>query len=344
MPFHLMRLTALPLKRKFAVVPAFAMPLLPTPAFSSPYYLFNGHLQTILPSMARRAPVISYTRERLTTPDHDFLDLDWSKVGSDTLVVLSHGLEGDSHRPYIKGMVRALNSAGWDALAWNFRSCSGEPNHLLRSYHMGAIEDLDLVVRHALATKPYARIFLVGFSMGGNLTLNYLAQGNGQLPEQVQRAAVFSVPCHLKGSCLQLAKPQNRVYMKRFLKSLHLKLSEKAQRFELDLTQYDRIKTFEQFDERYTAPLHGFKSADDYYESCSSVQRLHQIEIPTLMVNALNDPFLSPECFPVEQARQNPHFYLEMPATGGHVGFAENFAKGHYYSERRAVEFLSQAF
>ncbi|WP_210463506.1 YheT family hydrolase [Rufibacter roseolus] len=316
------------------------MPLLPTPDIRRPFFLLNGHLQTILPSTLRRLPPHTYTRERIQTPDKDFLDLDWSKVGSQTLVVISHGLEGDTHRPYMKGMVRAMNKAGWDALAWNFRSCSGEPNHLLRSYHMGAVEDLDLVVRHALQTGKYETIHLVGFSMGGNLTLNYLAQWSDKVPAQVARAAVFSVPCHMKSACLQLAKPANRIYMRRFLKSLHEKLKEKSQRFELDLTGYEQINSFEQFDDRYTAPLHGFKNAADYYERCSSVSHLHRIKVPTLLVNAQNDPFLSKECFPVEQARQNPNFYLEMPKEGGHVGFSEGFFKGRYYSERRAVAFL----
>jgi predicted alpha/beta-fold hydrolase len=316
------------------------MPLLPSNFHKSPRYLFNGHLQTILPSTLRRLPPVTYLRERIITPDQDFLDLDWSRVNSGTLVVLSHGLEGDTNRPYMKGMVQAMNNAGWDALAWNFRSCSGEPNHLLRSYHMGAVEDLDLVVRHALKTGSYQTVYLVGFSMGGNLTLNYLGQWPTQVPAQVSRAAVFSVPCHMKSACLQLAKPANRIYMKRFLRSLHEKLKEKAQRFDLDLANYKKITTFEEFDDRYTAPLHGFKNAADYYERCSSVAHLHRIRIPTLLVNALNDPFLSQECFPVEQAQQNPNFYLEMPKDGGHVGFSENFLKGHYYSERRAVAFL----
>ncbi|ALJ01186.1 alpha/beta hydrolase [Rufibacter tibetensis] len=316
------------------------MPLLPSRFRQGPSYLFKGHFQTILPSTLRRLPPVKYLRERIVTPDQDFLDLDWSRVNSTTLVVLSHGLEGDTHRPYMKGMVRAMNIAGWDALAWNFRSCSGEPNHQLHSYHMGAVEDLDLVVRHALASGLYQTIYLVGFSMGGNLTLNYLGQWTDRVPAQVERAAVFSVPCHMKSACTQLAKPTNRIYMRRFLKSLHEKLKEKSQRFEVDLTGYEKITTFEQFDDRYTAPFHGFESAADYYERCSSISHLHKIKIPTLLVNAQNDPFLSKECFPVEQAKQNPHFYLETPKEGGHVGFSEDFLKGLYYSERRAVEFL----
>jgi uncharacterized protein len=318
------------------------MPLLSSSTYQSPVYLFNGHVQTILPSKLRRSPAIAYSRERIFTPDDDFLDLDWAKAGAEKLVILSHGLEGDTHRPYMTGMAHAMNQAGYDALAWNFRSCSGEPNKLLRSYHMGAVEDLDLVVRHALETGHYRAVYLVGFSMGGNLTLNYLAQWHDKVPAEVTRAAVFSVPCHMKSACVQLAKPQNSIYMKRFLKTLHQKLQEKARRFEVDLQDFQSIRSFEQFDDRYTAPFHGFKNAEDYYEQCSSVGHLHRITIPTLLVNAQNDPFLSKECFPVEQALQNPNFYLEMPQQGGHVGFSEGFFRGLYYSERRAVEFFQQ--
>lgn len=316
------------------------MPLLSPPNYRPPFYMINGHVETILPSTLRKAPAISYTRERIDTPDHDFLDLDWSCVGSGTLVILSHGLEGDTHRPYMKGMVHALNKAGWDTVAWNYRSCSGEPNRLLRSYHMGVMEDLDLVVQHSLSKGKYQTVFLVGFSMGGNLTLNYVGQWAHRLPIQIKAVAVFSVPCHMQSACHQLAKPQNRIYMKRFLRTLHQKLQAKATRFTVDLTDYHQIKTFAEFDNRYTAPIHGFKDAADYYERCSSVHHLHKIQVPTLLVNALNDPFLSPECFPKEQARQNPNFYLEMPAQGGHVGFSENFTQGQYYSEKRAVAFL----
>ncbi|QHL87461.1 alpha/beta fold hydrolase [Nibribacter ruber] len=316
------------------------MPLLPASPYRAPFFLFNGHLQTILPSTLRKAPAVSYTRERIDTPDQDFLDLDWSIVGSSTLVVVSHGLEGDTQRPYMKGMVKAANQTGWDALAWNYRSCSGEPNHLLRSYHMGVMEDLHLVIEHALAKHRYETVYLVGFSMGGNLTLNYLSQWADKVPMQVKRAAVFSVPCHMSSACAQLAKPQNRIYMRRFLNTLHQKLKLKAQKFTVDLADYHQIKTFEQFDDRYTAPLHGFKDAADYYARCSSSLHLKHLRLPTLLVNAKNDPFLSPECFPVEQAQQNPNLYLEMPESGGHVGFAESFFTGIYYSERRAIEFL----
>lgn len=313
------------------------MPLIPS-KHKAPFYLFNGHLQTIVPGLFRQVAGVIYERERLVTPDEDFIDLDWSRVGSDTLVILSHGLEGDTGRPYITGMVKVFNAEGIDAMAWNYRSCSGEPNKLLRSYHLGASDDLELVVQHALSTYTYKTIHLIGFSAGGNITLKYLGENPSQVPEQVTRAAVFSTPVDLKGSAQKIS----RVYTQRFLKSLGQKLEQKQQMYpdEVDLKDYNLFWSFPEFDDRYTAPLHGFKDAEDYYARVSSKQFLGNIRIPTLLVNAKNDPFLSEECYPIAEAKQNPNLYLEMPEEGGHVGFTEDFRNNRYYSEERALRFL----
>lgn len=319
------------------------MPVLSPPRLQPPFFLFNGHLQTIFPSIFRTVAHVPYRRERISTPDHDFLDLDWSEVDSDVLLILSHGLEGDAGRPYIKGMVKTFNAAGVSCLAWNYRSCSGEPNHLLSSYHLGATQDLDLVIRYALATGKYRTIYLTGFSAGGNITLKYLGEAPEKVPSEVKKAAVFSVPCDLKSSAVQISKPANKIYLRRFLNSLRRKLEQKLPiaNGQLDISGYDEIKDFPAFDNRFTAPLHGFASADDYYEKSSSKRYLKNIQIPTLLVNALNDPFLSEACFPVNEAAANPNLYLEMPAAGGHVGFSLNFRKGIYYSELRALDFLT---
>lgn len=313
------------------------MPLLPSNC-KAPFYLFNGHLQTIIPGLFRQVDGVTYTRERLTTPDLDFIDVDWSIVGSDALVVLSHGLEGDTNRPYILGMVKAFNEQGVDALAWNYRSCSGEPNKLLRSYHLGASDDLNFVIEHALQSGNYKSIYLIGFSAGGNISLKYLGENAQQLPREVKRSVVFSVPVDLKASAQKIS----RVYTQRFLKTLGEKLELKKQMYpdSIDLTDYSIFWSFPEFDNRFTAPLHGFKDADDYYKTVSSKQFIKYIPRPTLLVNALNDPFLTKKCYPVDEAKANPNFYLEMPENGGHVGFAEDFRKDIYYSEARAVRFL----
>lgn len=313
------------------------MPVIPS-EHKAPFYLFNGHLQTIVPSLFRQVEGVQYQRERLVTPDDDFIDVDWSRVGSDSLLILSHGLEGDTARPYIMGMVKAFNAQGIDAMAWNYRSCSGEPNKLLRSYHLGASDDLDFVLRYALQHNSYSKVYLTGFSAGGNITLKYLGEAPDQVPPQVKRAAVFSTPVDLKGSAQKISK----VYTRRFLKSLKVKLEQKQRLYaqEVDLSDYNVLWSFPEFDDKYTAPLHGFKDAEDYYARVSSKQFIPYIKLPTLLVNAQNDPFLSKECYPVQEAEGNPNFYLEMPEEGGHVGFTEDFRKDLYYSEARAVRFL----
>ena len=322
-----------------------AMPLVADTRYQSPFYQFNGHLQTIVPSLWRTVPEVAYQRERLELPDGDFLNLDWSRLpahGPTTgLAIVSHGLEGDASRPYVRGMVRALNRAGFDALAWNYRSCGGEMNRLLRSYHLGDTEDLDRVLRHALATGRYHRAYLLGFSAGGNVTLKYLGEDAASVPAEVQRAAVFSVPTDLQASSVHIGRLQNKVYLRRFLKSLREKVRAKAELLpgQVDLEGIEELRDFQQFDDKYTAPMHGFDSADAYYRYASSGRYLSGIRVPTLLVNAQNDPFLPASCYPREVAANSPYVFLETPPDGGHVGFAES--NGEYYSERRAVAFLT---
>jgi uncharacterized protein len=319
------------------------MPVVNSKYRGGPFYFFNRHVQTIVPGLFRKEKGINYRRERIETPDQDFLDLDWSEKGYHRLAIISHGLEGSADRPYVRGMAKQMNKIGMDALGWNFRSCSGEPNKLLRSYHMGATDDLDTVINYALNTGRYDEIYLIGFSMGGNVTLNYLGQEPALVPRQIKAAAAFSVPCHISTASAQMARLENRVYMHRFLKTLRHKLTDKMALLPegMTLEGYDELTTFPQFDDRYTAPIHGFKDSSEYYTRCSSRQYLPSIRIPTLLVNALNDPFLSPECFPIAEAEQNPNLFLEMPRYGGHVGFAEDFWKNIYYSEIRTAEFFT---
>lgn len=309
--------------------------------YSPPPLMGNGHIQTIFPVLFRKIRDLAYTRERIQTFDQDFLDLDWSCIHSDRLAILSHGLEGNTTRAYVKAMALALNQGGWDVLAWNFRSCSGEPNRLLRSYHNGATDDLAWVIDHAKKTGQYRKIALVGFSLGGNLTLVHL--GRDRVDPLVTQAVVFSVPCDLAASAQTLAKPVNRLYMQRFLILLHQKIKEKMRTMPgaLDDSGYDRIRTFKEFDDRYTAPIHGFKDAHDYWEKCSSRQFIPHIRIPTLIINAVNDPFLPQECFPVAEAGDNRHILLKMPESGGHVGFVSFNGTGRYWSEDQALSFLN---
>lgn len=322
------------------------MPIILNSSYKSPSYLFNSHLQTIVPSLLRKVKHVNYFRERIETDDNDFIDLDWLFSESKKLAIISHGLEGDSNRPYVKGLAKALKESGYDVLAWNFRGCSGEINKQLRFYHSGATEDLDHVINYALIKNNYKEIVLTGFSLGGNLTLKYLGERSNELNEVIKKAAVFSVPLNLHSSCNKISMPQNFLYSKRFLMRLKKKIQEKSMLLpeQIDIEGFKSIKTLKDFDDIYTAPLHGFKDAVSYYEACSSINFIKNIRIPTLIVNAKNDPFLSEDCFPEKEVAHHPFVFLESPDEGGHCGFFSNNKSGYYWSEIRAIEFLGTDF
>lgn len=309
--------------------------------YSRPSLLFHPHLETIYPSLLRNVNLIPYERERIVTSDQDFLDLDWLRKGSSKLVIISHGLEGNTSRAYIRGMARAFFQIGYDVLTWNYRGCSEEMNVNLRFYHSGATEDLDEVVQYANKKNSYSAISLIGFSLGGNLTLKYLGEKGKALPVALKKAVAFSVPMDLHLSCLKISSPSNWIYSNRFLKSLKSKIIQKSKRLpELSSKGIDAIKTLMEFDDQFTAPIHGFKDAIDYYTRNSSIHFLKKVAIPTLIVSAKNDPFLSQECFPVNDDVQNPNLSMNYPEFGGHVGFTLFNQNGLYWSELKALEFI----
>jgi predicted alpha/beta-fold hydrolase len=312
--------------------------------YNPSFLVSNGHVQTIYPSLFRKLDPSIFTRERINTPDGDFLDLDWSKVSSKKITIISHGMEGSSQRHYVLGMTQALNKNGWDVLAWNFRSCSGEMNQKLRFYHSGTIDDLQTVIDWVKTNNTYDEIALVGFSMGGNQNLVYLGQQGSKAVGTISKICVFSVPCHLKSSAEKLAHRHNKIYMKRFLYFLHKKIKMEMEIFPglIDDKEFHLVKTFKDFDDRYTAPIHGFEDAEDYWQKCSSFSFISGIKVPVLIVNALNDPFLADECFPYKEVENNPFVELETPKSGGHVGFPSFNNNGMYWSEKRAVAFLNQ--
>lgn len=306
--------------------------------YSRPWFLFNRHVETIYPALFRKVQLSAYQRERITTPDNDFLNLDWLKAGANQLVVISHGLEGNSGRGYVKGMARTFFENGFDVLAWNYRGCGGEMNKALRFYHSGATDDLATVCDHAF-DKGYHSVFLIGFSLGGNLTLKFA--GERHLDSRIKGAVAFSVPLDLYTSSLELAKPSNWIYSRRFLKSLKRKIVEKSRLMPgLDSDALKNVKSLRHFDDVYTGPLHGFKDALDYYQKSSAISFLEGIKVPSLIVNAKNDPFLSKECFP--EKINNPLVKFEVTPQGGHVGFASFTGKGLYWTELRALKFIQE--
>ncbi|TGV00410.1 YheT family hydrolase [Flavivirga rizhaonensis] len=320
------------------------MPIIES-TYKPSFFLKNGFVSTVYSGLIRRVKDVNQERKRIILFDGDFIDLDWSfsKEKTKKLVILLHGLEGNGQRPYMTGSAKLFNNNGFDAVCVNFRGCSGEDNLKYRSYHSGATEDLEAIITHIISEKDYSEIYLKGISLGANMILKYLGERE-VLPNQIKAAVTASVPCYLYGSAKALHTFKNILYHNRFLKYLVNRLKIKQQRFKEDLSLKDlaSIKTLFDFDNVYTSKAHGFKDALDYYEKCSCLQFLPYIKIPTLIINALNDSFLSPECYPVKEAKNNPNLYLEMPQHGGHVGFVDK--KNVYYNEKRALEFVKDTF
>ncbi|RED44928.1 YheT family hydrolase [Seonamhaeicola aphaedonensis] len=310
--------------------------------YKAPILFKNGFIATVYSGLFRRVNNVVQDRERIILSDGDFLDLDWSysMQKTDKLVILLHGLEGDSKRPYMLGAAKHFNNNNIDTVSVNFRGCSGEDNLKLRSYHSGATEDLYEVVQNIISTKSYASIYLKGISLGANMILKFLGEGNS-LPTEIKAAVCISVPCDLNGSCIELHKIKNLPYAVRFLNHLKGRLKTKLEKYPETIPKevLNTIKTLRDFDNVYTSKVHGFKDASDYYQKCSGLQFIPNIKIPTLIINALNDSFLSPECYPVKEAKEQSNIFLEMPTHGGHVAFIDK--KNIYYNERRALEFIN---
>ncbi len=318
------------------------MPLVPNSDYRPPRWLFNAHLETIYPAVFRKVSLQkSFESIVIQTPDNDYFELDYYFNQSVRTVIISHGLEGNSRRPYMLGMVGIFLENGWNVIAWNYRGCNGRPNKTIKSYHSGFTEDLAEVIRFA-DTPQIQQIAMVGFSLGGNLTLRYLG-ADDHVNHKICSAVVFSVPIDLHQSCLRISEPSNFLYSQRFLKSLKAKVLEKARIFpEIDTRYLTEIRDLKTFDDYYTAPLHGFQDALDYYKQCSSMYILDRISTPTLIVSSSNDPFLTPSCFPSVQVKNHPFIFLEIPHRGGHVGFALLNKLNIYWSERKALEFVER--
>lgn len=319
------------------------MPLIKESTYKrAPRYQFNGHLQTVLPAILRRVST-TYERERLILSDGDFVDLDWVDNGSQNLALLSHGLEGNSSRHYMMGMANRFSDEQWDVLAWNCRSCSGEMNRRFRLYNHGEIGDIGEVIHHALQVKNYQRILLIGFSMGGSILMKYLGVQGREVPEAIIGGIAFSSPCDLKASVDALEEPGNGFYKRRFFKSLSKKVMDKAADYpgRLDLSKLEEIGHWRDFDEYYSAPLGGYEDAADFYRQASAKHFMSGTDRPILLVNALNDPILPPACSPVALCEGHPRLFLEMPGSGGHVGFSLA-RKPYAWSEYRAIQFLRE--
>lgn len=305
-----------------------------------PWYQFNGHLQTILAAFG--GPEVMYRRERLELDDGDFLDIDWlqQQHAANSLVILTHGLEGNSQRPYIRSAAHFFHERGWDVIAWNCRSCSGEMNRTLRLYHHGEISDIHTVTTHALDQGQYQQVVFVGYSMGGAMLTKYLSVHHQTLPDAVLGGIAFSSPFDLAAGVDALELPGNGIYKKRFLRQLGGKLQDKAKRFPgvIDISRLAHVKTWRDFDEWFTAPLLQLSSAKEFYDIASAKNFVNTLNRPVLAVNALNDPIITDDCLPLAEAPNHPFLHLEITEEGGHVGYQMRGQKGRNWMNLRAWE------
>ena len=317
------------------------VPVITSKYSKKPKFLINGHFETIVPSLFYKVDDVVYERERMELDDGDFLDLDWIRRGNKKLLVLTHGLEGNSERHYIQRPAKFFSAKGWDILAWNNRSCSGEMNRLPRFYHHGATEDIAAVIERGMR-ESYEEVVLIGFSMGGGMQQKYL--GERTPDKRIKGAISFSVPCNVLDSADQLAKKGNRFYERRFVRKLKEKILKKSKLMELpiDLEELKNVKTFRELDRAFTLKVHTeYDDAEDFYSKITSDQYLPDIKLPLLIVNAWNDPMLGDLCYPLELAQESSNIHLETPEIGGHVGFT--LPRNHWsYMELVADRFISE--
>lgn len=282
------------------------------------------HFQTLWGAVLRPVDPPPLRRQRLETPDGDFIDLDWADgpPGAPLLIVL-HGLEGSSRSKPVLALLAAARRAGWQAAALNFRSCSGELNRLRRSYHAGETSDLAFALDQAASYSPGSPLLCAGLSLGGNVLLKFLGERGESLTPRLRAAAAVSTPFDLARSVRAIEHGFSRVYMTRLVRALKRKTFAKLKKFPdlVDRRKLAAVRTLAEFDEWVTAPVHGFENADAYWKACSSAHFLAGIRRPTLLLNAQDDPFLPEEALPRERAEGNRFLTADFPPAGGHLGF-----------------------
>lgn len=295
--------------------------------FTAAKGLTNPHLQTLAPRLIRKKALFEPIWQTLDTPDGDFLDLAWSedwqqeRAARKPIFVLFHGLEGCFYSPYANGLMHAFSSQGWLAVMMHFRGCSGKPNHTARAYHSGETEDARHFLRHLNHLFPDQTKVAVGISLGGNMLANYLADYRDE--PLLDAATIVSAPLDLSACAERIEQGFSKVYKTYLLSSLKKNALRKHHllKGELDLSYQSikRVTKLMEFDDLITAPLHGFKDAQDYYQRCSGIRRLKEIRLPTQIIHAKDDPFMTPDVIPKFVLPDNIDYRLFD--QGGHVGF-----------------------
>jgi len=313
-----------------------------TDTFKPAWWLPTGHLQTIWPALFRSKPDIQLTRERVELTDGDFIDLDWFGHEQYPLVLINHGLQGSVHSHYALPLMDALHKSGFASVFMHFRNCSEEPNRLPRAYHSGETGDVQTIIQHISDSQQREVFAAVGFSLGGNALLKWLGETAQANP--LKCAVAVSVPFLLQESATKLNSGFSRLYEWHLLKSLKQSYRNKFSDMTSPLNvNIDQFKSFREFDNEVTAPLHGFSGVDDYYQQSSCRQYLHNIQIPTCIVHSLDDPFMYPGSIP-GQDEVSDQVEMHISDHGGHVGFVSGTVpwKTKYFHEEALLGFLKQ--
>lgn len=316
--------------------------------YQAPFWLPGGHLQTVISALMARPPKIQYHRERWELDDGDFIDVDWADAPPKNsphkapIVIVFHGLEGNSHSPYAKSLLGAALNKGWHGAVIHFRGCSGEPNRLPRFYYAGDSEEIDAMLSRVKAMYPDHPVYVVGYSLGGNALLKWLGETGGS-KQKISKAVAVSAPVDLKATAVALDKGLNRfLYTPMFVDSLRAKALQLSARFPglLDEKRVRRARTIHDIDNAVTAILYGASDATDYYHRNAAKPWLKNITVPTLIINARNDPFL-PEQFLPHPHEVSAHVTLDYPQQGGHIGFYSPFVNHEKsWLPTRIIEFL----
>jgi uncharacterized protein len=322
-------------------------------SFHAPVWIRSAHLQTIGGRLLRNTTGVRFSRERLETPDGDFLDLEYATVegmelpADAPLVLKLHGLEGSAHSGYSVQLARSLAARGVRSVGLNFRSCGGEMNRTARFYHSGETGDLQLVLDHLGQCTPAGRLGALGFSLGGNVLLKYLGEQGEKARRHLRAAVAVSVPYDLGACADRMNHGTSRVYATFFLRSLRAKVRAKQAQL-APLCAVDQVlaaRRVRDFDEALTAPLHGYASADDYYRRSSAGQFLGAVAIPTLLIHSLDDPIAIAESIDHAAIAANPNISTAFTDTGGHVGFVGGPGPWAptFWAEERGAEFLAKS-
>ena len=316
-------------------------------SYRAPAWLPGGHLQTLYAALLAPRAHVAFVRERWDTPDSDFIELDWIEQAATSttttpLVVLFHGLEGGSRSPYATALMAATQARGWQGVVVHFRGCGGELNRLPRAYHSGDSGEIDWILRRLKKEYPAPRLCVAGVSLGGNALLKWLGEQRAAANSVIDAAAAVSAPVDLMASGEALGRGFNLIYTRNFLATMRRKTLAKLAHFP-ELCDRERMlaaRTLREFDNVVTAPLHGYRDTDDYWTRASSKPVLREIAVPTLMINARNDPFLPAAALP--QPRElSPAITAEFPPTGGHVGFVTGAFPGRLdWLPQRILDFF----